>query len=183
LSQFEVSLPVIEHLDCFLLQSEVLGNPRILLGWVIMFKFIELSFLFDCDEEFGNLLLCIYGTFPKMGSMFSLTATYFLFFCMAFIVAGGDAIESSEALGASLLELFKGLILADGDGLAQMGKSSKMMLIGSSIVFTLLIMNLIVAVFSNEYDKEVKNVHLNFWRGRASRCDVALMRSVGLERL
>jgi len=37
-------------------------------------------------------------------------------------------------------------------------------------------MNLIVAVFSNEYDKEVKNVHLNFWRGRASRCDVALMR-------
>ena len=176
LSQFEVSLPVIEHLDCFLLQSEVLGNPRILLGWVIMFKFIELSFLFDCDEEFGNLLLCIYGTFPKMGSMFSLTATYFLFFCMAFIVAGGDAIESSEALGASLLELFKGLILADGDGLAQMGKSSKMMLIGSSIVFTLLIMNLIVAVFSNEYDKEVKNVHLNFWRGRASRCDVALMR-------
>merc|ERR1719171_3407486 len=76
--------------------------------------------------------------------------------------------------------LYRGLIFGDGDGLDKMGLKSHegtedhpvlgVFMIVGTVIFNVTILNLLVAVYGNEYEKIDQRSHLIFVQERAKYC-------------
>jgi len=164
------------------------GWPRELLSIVVLTRFVKFLLLFRCDDYLGPRVISIMTSLRPLIPIFLVTVTSFVAFVCVFIVMKGaenlgDGVVND---GSLILKLYRGLILEDGDGIDAMEKvaadkdgfGKEIPYLLATVFFTIYLLNLIIAVFSNEYDKAERKSPLAFWRMRARVCCNYLLRPI-----
>jgi len=170
-------------------QDEDLGDnkrtfERSLLGANLLlqcFLFIFLAKGASPRLEFGRHLLAILHSFLRLGVIFTVLFLVFASFTSAYLVMG-----SRLPLRALIEKVYRGLFLADGEGLDVMEGGSRhgelqpnnldtYLTLLSTFIVTICLLNVSIAVFTMEYEAAIKESWLHFWRWRARLCTEVLL--------
>eukprot|EP00434_Breviolum_minutum_P006872 symbB.v1.2.006064.t1/scaffold352.1/size221597/6 len=131
--------------------------------------------------EFGRHLLAILHSFLRLGVIFTVLFLVFASFTSAYLVMG-----SRLPLRALIEKVYRGLFLADGEGLDVMEGGSRhgelqpnnldtYLTLLSTFIVTICLLNVSIAVFTMEYEAAIKESWLHFWRWRARLCTEVLL--------
>ncbi|CAE7329412.1 unnamed protein product [Symbiodinium natans] len=131
--------------------------------------------------EFGRHLLAILHSFLRLGVIFTVLILVFASFTSAYIVMG-----SKLPLRALIEKVYRGLFLADGEGLdvmegelhdgeLQPNNLDTYLTLFSTFIVTICLLNVSIAVFTMEYEAAIKESWLHFWRWRARLCAEVLL--------
>ncbi|CAE7231607.1 unnamed protein product, partial [Symbiodinium microadriaticum] len=168
--------------------EDLTGNKRTfersLLGANLLlqcFLFIFLAKGASPRLEFGRHLLAILHSFLRLGVIFTVLILVFASFTSAYIVMG-----SKLPLRALIEKVYRGLFLADGEGLdvmegqlhdgeLQPNNLDTYLTLFSTFIVTICLLNVSIAVFTMEYEAAIKESWLHFWRWRARLCAEVLL--------
>ncbi|CAK9008458.1 Uncharacterized protein SCF082_LOCUS9870 [Durusdinium trenchii] len=131
--------------------------------------------------EFGRHLLAILHSFMRLGVIFTVLFLVFASFTSAYLVMG-----SRLPLRALIEKVYRGLFLADGEGLdvmegedhrgeLQPNNLDTYLTLLSTFIVTICLLNVSIAVFTMEYEAAIKESWLHFWRWRARLCTEVLL--------
>ncbi|CAJ1376832.1 unnamed protein product [Effrenium voratum] len=131
--------------------------------------------------EFGRHLLAILHSFMRLGVIFTVLILVFASFTSAYLVMG-----SKLPLRALIEKVYRGLFLADGEGLDVMeggqgegelepNNLDTYLTLFSTFIVTICLLNVSIAVFTMEYEAAIKESWLHFWRWRARLCTEVLL--------
>eukprot|EP00931_Biecheleriopsis_adriatica_P061034 TRINITY_DN36683_c0_g1_i1.p1 TRINITY_DN36683_c0_g1~~TRINITY_DN36683_c0_g1_i1.p1 ORF type:complete len:1088 (+),score=167.69 TRINITY_DN36683_c0_g1_i1:25-3288(+) len=125
-------------------------------------------------------ILAIFKTFfsRTILEMLLIALMIFASFSLAFLML----IRKREA-GWTVMYLYRGLMFGDGDGLDRMGLNLDdekpehsnhfalvVFMMCGTILFNITILNLVIAIYGNEYDATNSETHLHFLKERAKYC-------------
>jgi len=164
----------------------------VLLSLNISLSFYKLSMLLQMLGGIGQNIVAVISSLVsgRMPQMLMISTIVLLMFVAVFNVLIRD--ESSEY---NFLYLYRGLIFGDGDGLDFMGmktdytddgqpephetmfhaRTKCFIMTFATIVFNVVLMNLVIAVYGNEYDSMAELSESLFTRLRAEYCSRVLM--------
>mmetsp|Transcript_72567 Transcript_72567/g.235802 ORF Transcript_72567/g.235802 Transcript_72567/m.235802 type:complete len:1050 (+) Transcript_72567:114-3263(+) len=156
----------------------------------VMFGFSHLTYMLRMLDGMGKGILAIWETFfsGTIQQMLLICSMVFVNFFLAFIMLAKDR-DPTEVF----LQLYRGFFFGDGGALDALGldvsgdeygrvqlgpimvnMNRVLALMGTSF-FTVIILNLIIAIYSNEYDKIKRDAELLFMKHRLRMsCDFVL---------
>jgi len=141
---------------------------RALLGTNIILRSTKLVMLFRFSDVYGTGILAVVHSLRGVCTMFIVLASCFASFAAAFIVMNKGKLEGSELI----VKVYRGLMLSDDDSLDAMedvwggNMGSGLMVMGTAI-FTVYLLNILIAVLTAEYHKADAKANLLLWRERA----------------
>lgn len=156
---------------------------QVLLALTVLLKATQVTYSFRLCSG-GSKIYAIFYSFlgGATREMISITAMIFGSFSLAFLVLAKD-----KAAGWVISSSYRALLFGDGDGFNNLGMdirdddySSNNGMLGAFLVlgsffFNIIILNLIIAVYGNEYDKVAGETPLLFMHGRARCCVTYIM--------
>lgn len=156
---------------------------QVLLATTVLMQATQVIYMFRLCTG-GSKIYAIFYSFlgGATREMLSITAMIFGSFSLAFLVLAKD-----KAVGWVLASSYRGLLFGDGDGFNNLGldvdeeryasNDSILMafLVLGSFFFNIILLNLIIAVYGNEYDKVAGETPLHFLHGRAQYCVIYVM--------
>jgi len=157
---------------------QLAGGPLMLLVTIVLCKswlLIYMSRLHAVGVRIHAISNSLTGGATRQ--MMAITLMIFASFCLAFLI-----LARSKDHGWVLASAYRGLLFGDGSGLDNLGLNvdeeeyarNDVMLCGVNLIgstfFNIIILNLIIAVYSNEYDKVQHEVPLYFLHARAKYC-------------
>jgi len=151
---------------------------RALLGMVIILRCFKLIMLFRYGDMFGEGILAVYNALRGVITMLTIMAASFFAFAMAFYVMNQGS--SSSGGGALLVTMYRGLMLGDDESVDIMsnvwgGEIGNGLMVAGTGVFSVYLLNIMIAVLTAEYDKADRNAPLILWRERASKAAQAFL--------
>lgn len=164
-------------------ESELSELDQVLLATTVLLKATQVTYSFRLCAG-GSKIYAIFFSFlgGATREMISIVFMIFLSFSLAFSVLAKD-----KAFGWVLASSYRGLLFGDGDGFNNLGldvhedsyrnNDSMLMvfLVVGSFFFNIILLNLIIAVYGNEYDKVAHETPLLFLHGRAKYCVTYVM--------
>jgi len=163
-----------------------------LLSVNIAFSFYKLTRLLQMVGGIGQNIVAVISSLVsgRMPQMLLISTIVLLMFVAVFNVLIRD--ETTEF---NFLYLYRGLIFGDGDGLDFMGmktdyqddgmpepietlfhaQTKSFIMTFATIIFNIVLLNLVIAVYGNEYDAKVELSEAFFTRLRAAYCSRTLM--------
>lgn len=158
--------------------EELSQTDQVLLAALVLMKSTYVVFMFRLCAG-GAKIYAIFHSFlgGATREMISITAMIFVSFSLAFLVLAKD-----KAAGWVLASSYRGLLFGDGDGFNNLGmnvneasypennETLMIFLVIGSFFFNIILLNLIIAVYGNEYDKVAGETPLLFLHGRAHAC-------------
>jgi len=152
------------------------GVLRVLIGIAIILRSFKLIMLFRYGDMFGSGILAVYNALRGVFTMLTIMTACFLTFAMAYFVMRKEDTNSSDLL----VRVYRGLMLGDDDSLEEMGQAwggevgNALMIFGTG-VFTVYLLNIMIAVLTAEYYKADREAPLILWRERAFKSAQALL--------
>jgi len=149
---------------------------RALLGAAIILRAFKLIMLFRYGDMFGTGILAVYNALRGVFTMLFIMAACFLAFTTAYYVMIKNAADGSDLL----VSVYRGLMLGDEDSLERIGGvwggeiGNTLMVFGTG-VFTVYLLNIMIAVLTAEYYKADRRAPLLLWRERAFKSAQALL--------
>lgn len=156
------------------------NRDQVWLAWNVILQGCKLLFSLRLISIFGVQLLPVVKAVLASSSLnfIGLATILFLFILLAFL--------SLQRQGSGFdvtISLYRGLIFGDGDGLDAMDLSSPQplhepesqivlvcIMFFSSVLFYVVILNLLIAVFSNQYDNVAQTAESSFVKERVRAC-------------
>lgn len=162
------------HLD----DSELSDVDQVFLAITVLLKATLVTYMFRLCTG-GSKIYAIFYSFlgGATREMISITAMIFGSFSLAFLVLAKD-----KAAGWVIASSYRGLLFGDGDGFNNLGMDVHedsytnndgilmSFLVLGSFFFNIILLNLIIAVYGNEYDKVAGETPFLFLHGRAENC-------------
>mmetsp|Transcript_11086 Transcript_11086/g.27666 ORF Transcript_11086/g.27666 Transcript_11086/m.27666 type:complete len:1003 (+) Transcript_11086:172-3180(+) len=159
------------HLD----DSELSDLDQIFLAIIVLVKATQVTYMFRLCTG-GSKIYAIFYSFlgGATREMISITAMIFGSFSLSFMVLAKD-----KAAGWVIASSYRGLLFGDGDGFNNLGMdvhegsygnndtTLMVFLVMGSFFFNIILLNLIIAVYGNEYDKVASETPMLFAHGRA----------------
>mmetsp|Transcript_87517 Transcript_87517/g.245788 ORF Transcript_87517/g.245788 Transcript_87517/m.245788 type:complete len:1030 (-) Transcript_87517:117-3206(-) len=153
------------------LESSLLAANIMLRGFRVLIMLRPISGI-------GRKIVALLNTFVA-GSMFQMLVITGLLFWI--IVAAAAALDKDTNITEAAAGLYRGLIFGDGDGLDFMDlkyeadatlpyKMKSSLMLGASLLYYIIILNLIIAVYEKEYQRVTSKALMTFHQLRASLC-------------
>lgn len=149
---------------------------RALVGATIILRAFRLIMLFRYGDTYGTGILAVYNAFQGVFTMLSIMVACFLAFATAYYVMRKEGGSAPELL----VNVYRGLMLGDEDSLQEMsqiwggGLGNTLMIFGTC-VFTVYLLNIMIAVLTAEYYKADRQAPLILWKERAFKCSQTLL--------
>eukprot|EP00929_Paragymnodinium_shiwhaense_P016752 TRINITY_DN12538_c0_g1_i2.p1 TRINITY_DN12538_c0_g1~~TRINITY_DN12538_c0_g1_i2.p1 ORF type:complete len:1290 (-),score=285.14 TRINITY_DN12538_c0_g1_i2:306-4175(-) len=155
--------------------GELSDTLQVFLAACFLAQTLKVVYMLRVTAGCGKRLLAIIATLfsGTMREMLGLTSLCFLCLLVVFVM-----IQPDRGISLILLDLYRGLTFGDGNGLDEMGlmhdrwdsAGGFLSTLGffSTIMFNILLLNLIIAIYSNEYNRVETEADLLFQQARAS---------------
>jgi len=173
---------------CTRLDFEVpqVGWGRSILSLNVFLRWSQIMYMCRSRPKVGPKIVCVLKSFLPMKEMMIITVVVFFGFVSAAVLIKNNGYGEcgDHCTPTVLTNVFKALLLGDGDafdGLTELpggdpnGIFASAIVVVATVVFTVCVLNLLIAVYSNEYDRKEKQSELLFFKERAGICFRHLM--------
>mmetsp|Transcript_88576 Transcript_88576/g.185101 ORF Transcript_88576/g.185101 Transcript_88576/m.185101 type:complete len:993 (-) Transcript_88576:368-3346(-) len=159
-------------------ESDLGEMEQVLLAMIVLLKAGQVIYSFRLCTG-GAKIYAIFFSFLGGATREMICITFMIFgsFSLAFMVLAND-----KAAGWVIASSYRGLLFGDGDGFNNLGMDVEekeyahndtvlmAFLVMGSFFFNIILLNLIIAVYGNEYDKVAGETPLLFLHGRSKMC-------------